>query len=78
MTAQAIRRAENGEDVLTREQLSAIERTLTAAGIEFRHNSLPVLKRQPLDPQKKTRVWISVLTTKSFFHEEFWVALLLV
>jgi transposase-like protein len=46
MTPHAIRRAEDGDDgALNTEQLSAIKRVLTDAGIEFRRNRLPVLKR---------------------------------
>jgi transcriptional regulator with XRE-family HTH domain len=59
MTARAISRAENGHDgALSTEQLLAIEQVLTDAGIEFRRNRLPVLRRQAIGPPKLVRLWV--------------------
>jgi hypothetical protein len=71
MPQRAINRVEDGDDgALNVEQLSAIGRVLIDAGIEFRRNRLPVLKKQAADPPTSVRLWVCAVATKSLLHQE--------
>jgi hypothetical protein len=82
MTANAIRKAEQGDDTaLTQEQLSAIERAFTAAGIEFTASGVPVLKTRLARTPKSLLIfagWASWFAAKTTLPSNTWDLLLVI
>ena len=81
MTANAIRRAEDGDDTaLTQEQLSAIERVFTQAGIVFTASGAPVLNTRQIRATKKLVIFAgaSWFTAKTSLPPKVWDFLLVI
>jgi hypothetical protein len=81
MTTGAIKRAEEGDETaLTAEQLTAIERAFSRAGVLF-INGVPVLTRANPDTLKSLLIvapWLSAFWTKTSLQQKHWEVLMLV